>query len=255
MSFHTAASPNQVHPMFMPYIEGPKMNWTVDDGLYHRFLKWCLKCKMILNCKLAILPTKQKCQNVIAWSGNFGMDLYVSWNIPKEDLTLDAIWTKFEEFSKPQTNEVRAHFDLLTSFWQGSRNVDEWYNAVQAQVSLAKYPPETAKIPHRDIFWFFMKDEDFITKMIYEGNVDIQKFPASKVCQLAKRMESSKATAKHIRQIAGDLPAAQVQLMQHQCTQLPTGNYPRRKPHPTSGWKPKNCKTPEVPTSQKLSDM
>ena len=31
----------QVVPsMFMPYIEGPKMDWTVNDGLYHRFLKW-----------------------------------------------------------------------------------------------------------------------------------------------------------------------------------------------------------------------
>ena len=165
----------------MPYIEGPKMNWTVDDGLYHRFLKWQLKCKTILDCELADLPAKQKCQKVITWSGDFGMDLYVSWSIPKEDATLDAIWAKFEESLKPQMNEVRAHFDLLTSFHQGNRNVDEWYNAVQAQVNLAKYPPETAKILHRDIFWFFMKDEDFVTKTINEGNVDIQKFPASKV--------------------------------------------------------------------------
>ena len=30
--------------MFMPYIEGPKMDWTVNDGLCHRFFKWCLKC-------------------------------------------------------------------------------------------------------------------------------------------------------------------------------------------------------------------
>ena len=44
--------------MFMPYIEGLKMNWTVDDGLYHRFLKWQLKRKTILDCKLANLPTK-----------------------------------------------------------------------------------------------------------------------------------------------------------------------------------------------------
>ena len=174
------------------------MNWTVDDGLYHRFLKWQLKCETILDCKLANLPTKQKCQKIIAWSGNFGMDLYVSWNIPKDDLTLDAIWNKFEEFSKPQTNEVKACFDLLTSFHQGTRNVAEWYNAVQAQVNLAKYPPETAKILHRDIFWFFMQDKDFVMKTINEGNVEIQKFPASKVHQLAKKMESSKATAKHI---------------------------------------------------------
>ena len=33
-----------VSSMFMPYIEGPKMDWTVNDGLYHRFLKWHLKC-------------------------------------------------------------------------------------------------------------------------------------------------------------------------------------------------------------------
>ena len=24
--------------VFMPYSEGPKMDWTVNDGLYHRFL-------------------------------------------------------------------------------------------------------------------------------------------------------------------------------------------------------------------------
>ena len=194
-------------------------------------------------------------KKVIVRSSDFGMDLYVSWNIPKEDLTLDVIWTKFEEFSKPQTNEVRAHFELLTSFRQQSRNVDEWYNAVQAQVNLAKYPLEMAKILHHDIFWFFMRDEDCVTKMINEVNVDIQKFPASKVCQLAKKMESSKATAKHIRQVAGDLLAAQVQLMQHQHTQLPAGNYPRRKQNSTSGQKPQNRKAPEVPTSQKQSDM
>ena len=76
--------------------------------------------------------------------------------------------------------------------------MDEWYNAIQAQVNLAKYPLETAKILHSDIFWFFMKEEVFVTKTINEGNANIQKFPSSKVQQLAKKMESSKATAKHI---------------------------------------------------------
>ena len=108
---------------------------------------------------------------------------------------------------------MRAHFDLLTSFQQGNRNMDEWYNAVQAQVNLAKYPLETAKILHWDIFLFFMKDEDFVTKTINEGNVDIQKFPASRVQQLAKLMESSKATAKHVSQVVGNLLVAQMQLM------------------------------------------
>ena len=108
VSFHPAVPLLSVPTMFMPYIEGPRMNWTVDDGLYHRFLKWHLKCETILDCELANLPAKQKCQKVIAWSGDFGMNLYVSWSIHKEELTLDAIWTKFKEFSNPQMNEVRA---------------------------------------------------------------------------------------------------------------------------------------------------
>ena len=74
------------------------------------------------------------------------------------------------------TNEVRARFDLLTSFRQGNRSVNKWYNAVQALVSVAKYPPETANILHRDIFWFFMKDEEFVFKTIYDSKIDLDSF-------------------------------------------------------------------------------
>ena len=68
---------------YMPYIEGPKMDWMVNDALYHRFLKWKLKCENILECELATLPECQKCKIVIAWSGNFRMDQYVSWGMSK----------------------------------------------------------------------------------------------------------------------------------------------------------------------------
>ena len=80
----------------------------------------------------------------------------------------------------PQSNEVCARCDLLTSFRQGSRSVDEWYNAVQAQVNLAKYPPDTAKILHRDIFWFFLRDDKFVSRTINDGSVDLEKFPVSR---------------------------------------------------------------------------
>ena len=53
----------QVVPnMFMPYIEGLKMDWTVNDGLYHIFLKWHLMCENILECELVILPEKKAMQ-------------------------------------------------------------------------------------------------------------------------------------------------------------------------------------------------
>ena len=43
--------------------------------------------------------------------------------------------------------------------------------------------------------------------------------------------------------------------MQHQHTQLHAGNYPRRKLNLTTSWKLQNCKTQEVPTAWKTSNM
>ena len=46
ISFHPSrkqATNQAMQQMFMPYIEGSKMNWTVNDSLYHDFLKWELK--------------------------------------------------------------------------------------------------------------------------------------------------------------------------------------------------------------------
>ena len=84
--------------MYMPYIEGPSMDWTVNDNLNNRFLKWKLKCKNILECELAMLPKARKCKKIVAWSGNFSLDQYISWNLSSVDFTLEIIWKKSEEF-------------------------------------------------------------------------------------------------------------------------------------------------------------
>ena len=174
-----------------------------------------------------MLHESKKCKNVIAWSCDFGMDQYMSWCLSPEDLHLELIWAKYEDFCKPQTNEVRARCDLLTSFRQGNHSVDEWYNAVQ--VSLGKYLPETASILHRDIFWFFLKDEEFVSKTINDSNIDLEKFPANKMGQLAKKMESSKSTARHIKQVVNDPQVGQVNLMRHQKTDLPPSKSKRKQ--------------------------
>ena len=59
------------------------------------------------------------------------------------------------------------------------------------------------------------------SKTINDSSIDLEKFPASKVRQLAKKMEASKATTCHIKQVASGPLAAQVTLMRHQRTDLP----------------------------------
>ena len=148
-----------ISAIYMPYIEGPKMDWTVNDGLYHRFLEWRLRCENILDCELPMLPDSKKSARqlyhgvvTLVW-----ISMFPSWHLPADECNLDTIWSKYEDFCKPQVNEVRARFDLLTSFCQGNRSVDEWYNAVQAQMNLAKYPQETENILYHDIFWVFLE--------------------------------------------------------------------------------------------------
>ena len=72
-----------------------------------------------------MLPKRRQWKKDLAWSADFGMDSYVSWSLSNGELMLDTIWEKFEEFCKPQSNEVRARFDLLTHFWKGNKSVDE----------------------------------------------------------------------------------------------------------------------------------
>ena len=67
----------------------------------------------------------------------------------------------------------------------------------------------------------FLTDEEFVSKTINDSNIDLEKFPASKVRQFVKKMESSKTTTRHVKQVASDPQEAQVNLMRHQRTNLP----------------------------------
>ena len=80
---------------------------------------------------------------------------------------------------------------------------------------------KTAQILQKDIFWFFLNDESFVSKTLNGGHVELSKFPASTVRQFAKKMESSQATAKHMKQVTRDPQAVQVNLLWHQCTEIP----------------------------------
>ena len=54
------------------YVEGPKMDWTIDDALHSRFIRLKIKCENTLDCKLAILQESAKCKKVIQWAGDAG---------------------------------------------------------------------------------------------------------------------------------------------------------------------------------------
>ena len=118
--------------------------------------------------------------------------MYISWNLHQEEITLQTIWSKFEDFCKPQSNAVCVRFDLLTTFWQGNRSIDKWYNAVLAHIPLCEYPDETAAILTRNIFWLFMVDNEFIAKTINEGNTNLSNIQLPKCDRWPKSLNPAK---------------------------------------------------------------
>ena len=68
-----------------------------------------------------------------------------------------------------------------------------------------------------------------MSRTINDSNIDLGKFPASKVRQLAKKLESSKSMAKHIKQVSSETQATQINLLGHQQTELPTSKSQRRQ--------------------------
>ena len=68
----------------------------------------------------------------------------------------------------------------------------------------------------------------FVSKTINDSNIDLDKFPEGKVRQLAKKMESSMSTARHMKAVASDPIAAQVNFMRHQRTHLPSSKAKQR---------------------------
>ena len=86
-----------------------------------------------------------------------------------------------------------------------------------------------------------------------DSNIDPENFPASKGRQLAKKMESSKSTARHIKQFSSEPQATQVHLLEHQRIELPPTkskqkqfNY-KKKPRPKEMSYPNENKQQQVP--------
>ena len=74
-----------------------------------------------------------------------------------------------------------------------------------------------------------------MSRTISDGSIDLDKFPTSRVLQLAKKLESSKATARHIKQVSGEPQANQINQ-----SQIPLRNKGDHNPATSNRWVPLN---------------
>ena len=166
-------APEKEKDIVAPFIQGPSMDWTMDDGLYSHFQTWKISCNLILDSELCELSEVRKINTLLCWSSDFGIKKLKSWQKEPSQLTLNFIWGEYESYCKPQSNELRAWYDILKKLTQGSLPVDDWMTKLQSQLHLCNYKPEMEEVLLRDLFLFGLQDESFMSKIISEESPNV----------------------------------------------------------------------------------
>ena len=61
--------------------KGPILDWSDDNGLMECFRKWRKKVEVLFKSPLNTASDAVKCNYIIYWSGEIGMELVDKWEI------------------------------------------------------------------------------------------------------------------------------------------------------------------------------
>ena len=95
--------------------ESPRIDWTPEPDLPQRFKRFRQKCELLFDGPLKARTNEQRCRYVLLWTGDYGLDLFNTWNLSSEEQNkLDEYLKRFEEYHtvKPQSNHILNRFYL-----------------------------------------------------------------------------------------------------------------------------------------------
>ena len=123
--------------------KGPILDWTGDNGLLECFRKW-KKVEILFRGPLNTANDAVKCNYIIYWSGQLGMELVDKWETEGKitDTNRNQInryFTLFEELISPKSNALITIVELERLF-QGSMNLEDFHTKALRLVKEAEYP-------------------------------------------------------------------------------------------------------------------
>ena len=123
--------------------KGPILDWTDDNGLLECFRKW-EKVEILFWGPLNGANDAVKCNCIIYWSGEPGMELVDKWET--EGKITDAnhnpinrYFILFEEHISPKSNALIMIVELKILF-QGSMSLEDFHTKALRLVKEAEYP-------------------------------------------------------------------------------------------------------------------
>ena len=124
--------------------KGPILDWTDDNGLLECFRKWKKKVEILFQGLLNGVNAAVKCNCIIYWSGEPGMELVDKWET--EGKITDAnhndverYFTLFEENISPKSNALIMIVELKRLF-QGSMSLEDFHTKALRLFKETEYP-------------------------------------------------------------------------------------------------------------------
>ena len=116
-----------------------------------------------------------KCNYVIYWSGDHGMDLVDKW-ITENKINdgnkgmLQTYWERFDKYVHPQTNKLTAVLELKWLF-QGTMSLEDFHTKAMRLVTQAGYEGDAKDWVLRDTIISGITSEKIRAKIVKEGHV------------------------------------------------------------------------------------
>lgn len=219
--------------------EQPKMDWKHGPDLFTRFKRFRQKCELLFEGPLKSRDEEQKCKYLLLWSGDYGLDLFNTWNFtPEKQKNLSEYWNEFEKHVKPQANHILNRY-YLRGLKQNNRNLDEFLTEARLLVQNSGYNADMLDELMRDTLVFGVDSDTVRRKCIAEGNG----LTYEKAKQIARTEEATRMQIKFMNE---PLIPNQVDALKHK--KRPEQNRPPRTPnHKTYKYKGNKDgnKTPE----------
>ena len=154
--------------------KGPVMDWTNDMGLGERYRKWKKCVEVLFKGPLNTVAEGVKCNYIIYWSGDHGMELVDKWTTEgkindgnKEQQ--NTYWTQFENYIHPQTNQLLAVVELKRLF-QGSLSLEDFHTKALRLVAQAGYVGAAKDKVLRDNIISGLASDKIRAKIVKEGH-------------------------------------------------------------------------------------
>ena len=141
--------------------DGPKMDWTMDNKIYDRYLIWKSDVELIFSSALIDSSPLQKSSYLRLWMGKEAKPLLQKWistkrlDLSSEDeaakkkpnmanlsngFIIQTYWDLLEEELKPKGNKILSILELLSDrSKQGSKPLNEWLSYVFNLVEVCGY--------------------------------------------------------------------------------------------------------------------